>query len=84
MGFLTPSYYLFFPVTALVYFLLPRGAKNLWLLGASWFFYLCAGPQHFPFLLCTVLVTYFGALGLERRRSRGLLAELKDLRPRGS
>lgn len=64
---------------ALVYFLLPRGGKNLWLLAASWFFYLCAGPAYFLFLLGTILLTWLGARGLERLsggRRRALLAVL--------
>lgn len=56
-----------FPATVLLYFLLPRPCKNLWLLAASWFFYLCAGPDCFAFLLCATLVTYTGARLLERR-----------------
>lgn len=66
MTFLSPGYLLFFPAVALVYFLLPRGGKNLWLLAASWFFYLCAGPAYFLFLLGTILLTWLGARGLER------------------
>ena len=67
MSFLSPGYLLFFPATVLLYFLLPRPCKNLWLLAASWFFYLCAGPDCFAFLLCATLVTYTGARLLERR-----------------
>ena len=51
MSFLSPAYLLFFPCAALVYFLLPRRAQNPWLLAASWFFYLCAGPVYLVFLL---------------------------------
>lgn len=74
MGFLSLSYILFFPVTVFGYFLLPERGRNGWLLMASWFFYLCAGPGSFPFLLGAVWVTYGVALALERRRKRGLLA----------
>lgn len=74
MGFLSPSYFLFFPVTALVYFLLPGKMCNLWLLACSWFFYLCAGPEYFIFLLATVAVTYFAARSLEKKPSKALLA----------
>ncbi len=73
MGFLSPAYFLFFPVAAVVYFLLPGRGRNPWLLGASWFFYLCAGPASFPFLLLTALGTYFAALELEKRPRRWLL-----------
>ncbi|MCI9265001.1 MAG: MBOAT family protein [Oscillospiraceae bacterium] len=64
---------MFFPVTALVYFVLPQRARNGWLLGCSWFFYLCAGPEYLPFLLSTVLVTYFAARALEKKPRMGLL-----------
>lgn len=73
MSFLSPSYFLFFPVTALVYFALPRRARNGWLLFCSWFFYLCAGPEYFVFLLGTVLVSYAAAQSLEKAPRRGVL-----------
>lgn len=79
MGFLSLSYILFFPVTALVYFLLPERGRNGWLLAASWFFYLCAGPESFPFLLGTAGVTYAVGLALEKRREKGLLALILGL-----
>ncbi len=73
MGFLTLSYFLFFPACVLGYFLLPHKTRNLWLLACSWFFYLCAGPQYFLFLLATVAVTWAVALGLERGGGKALL-----------
>lgn len=73
MGFLSPAYFLFFPLTALGYFLLPQRLKNGWLLLCSWFFYLCAGPAYFAFLLGTVLLTYFSARALEGGGRKGLL-----------
>ena len=75
MSFLSPAYLLFFPCTALVYFLLPRRAKNPWLLAASWFFYLCAKPIYLVFLLFAVCSTYVTGLVLEGRgRKKGPLA----------
>ena len=73
MSFLSLSYYLFFPLTVLVYFLLPQRGRNGWLLACSWFFCLCAGAEHLPFLVGTALVTYFAALSLERRSSKAVL-----------
>lgn len=79
MNFLTAGYLLFFPVVLLLYFLLPRLLKNAWLLAASWFFCLCAGADCFAFLLCAALLTWGGALLLERcapRKKRPLLCAL--------
>lgn len=74
MSFLSPSYFLFFPITALGYWALPQKARNGWLLGCSWFFYLCAGPRYFPLLIAVCAVSYVTALALEKRRRKGLLA----------
>ena len=73
MSFLSPFYFLFFPLAVLGYFTLPRKARNGWLLGCSWFFYLCAGPEYFLFLLSTIAVTYLAARSLEKTPRKGLM-----------
>ena len=73
MSFLSPSYFLFFPLVVLGYFALPRRARNGWLLLCSWFFYLCAGPRYFALLIAVCAVTYGTALELEKKRRKGLL-----------
>ena len=74
MTFLTPQFFCFFPVTALVFFLLPQRARNPWLLLASWFFYLCAKPVYLTFLLFTIAASYLTGRLLERKKSKGTLA----------
>lgn len=80
MGFLSPQFFLFFPVVTLVYFFLPQRGQNLWLLAASWFFYLCAGPAYFAYLLCALILTYAGARWIQGRagpsRRAGLICLL--------
>ena len=71
MTFLTPQFFCFFPVTALVFFLLPQRARNPWLLLASWFFYLCAKPVYLTFLLFTIAASYLTGRLLERKKSKG-------------
>lgn len=73
MTFLSPAYFLFFPITVLGYFALPQRVRNVWLLLCSWFFYLCAGPSYFLFLFSTVLITWLAARALEQRRQTALL-----------
>lgn len=74
MTFLALPFFCFFPVTALGYFCLPRRVRHLWLLLASWFFYLCAKPVYLTLLLFVILASYGTGLALERRRGRGILA----------
>ncbi len=73
MSFLSLAYFGFFPVAAAGYFLLPARGKNIWLLGCSWFFYLCAGAEYVPFLILTTLLTYLVGLRLADRGGRGTL-----------
>lgn len=74
MTFLSPSFLLFFPVTALLYFLLPQRAKNPWLLAASWFFYLCSKPLFLTALLFVTISSYAAGRILARSRDRRVLA----------
>lgn len=74
MSFLSLAYFAFFPITAIVYFLLPARARNAWLLISSWFFYLCAGTEYLPFLAGSALAVYFAARRLEKKPDRVLLA----------
>ena len=74
MNFLSLPFLCFFPVAALGYFLLPRRAGNVWLLLASWFFYLCAGPVYLTLLLFVILTSYWAGIALGRKRSRWVLA----------
>lgn len=73
MSFLSPAYFAFFPVTVLIYFLLPQKCRNLWLLICSWFFYACAGPEYLPFLVGSSIAVYFTARRLEKRPQKALL-----------
>ena len=70
MSFLSPGFFLFFPLVTLFYFLLPQRARNLWLLVSSWYFYLCAGAGSFLFLLCVLTLTYTGTRFLEGQSGR--------------
>ena len=74
MTFLSLPFFCFFPVTALGYFLLPRRARNVWLLLASWFFYLCARPVYLALLLFVILTSYGAGLALGRGKRRRVLA----------
>ena len=74
MSFLTLSFLLFCTVTVLVYALLPQRAKAVWLLAASWFFYLCSGPKYFVFLLFAISVSYLAGRLLEKGRRKSVVA----------
>ena len=68
------SFLVFFPVVTLFYFAVPRRARGAWLLAASYFFYMSWNWRYgFLLLFCTA-VSFAGAIAVERRRKKSILA----------
>lgn len=66
MLFNSLQFAIFFPVAALIYFVIPKKLRCLWLLLASYVFYMSASPKYVVFLLFSTLVTFAGGLLVER------------------
>lgn len=64
MLFNSISFLCFFPVVVLVYFLMPKKARYLWLLFASYYFYMSQNPRFALLLLLTTVITYASGLML--------------------
>lgn len=52
----------FLPATLLGYYILPRKARNLFLLVASLIFYACGGPKHLIYLISSIVLNYLFGL----------------------
>ncbi len=70
MLFNSLPFLLFFPVVITLYFVLPKALKNIWLLIASYFFYMSWNPVYGALLLFATVLTYLGALMIERFREK--------------
>lgn len=70
MLFHSGSFLIFFPIVALAYFLVPRRAKHLWLLAASYYFYMSWNPEYAILILLSTVSTWGSALFLSARRQR--------------
>ena len=53
---------IFFPLVTLVYFLIPERLRVVWLLGASYYFYMCWNPKYALLMLLSTTITYFSGL----------------------
>lgn len=62
MLFNSLDFLVFFPVVTLFYFVLPKGIRYVWLLAASYFFYMCWNVKYALLLLFSTLITYFSGL----------------------
>lgn len=64
MLFNSINYLVFFPVIIVFYFILPQKLRNLWLLGASYFFYMNWNPRYAILLAAATGITYVSGLFL--------------------
>ncbi len=71
MLFNSIEFLIFFPIVVTVFFLLPHKFRRYFLLAASCYFYMSFIPKYIIILLCTTLIDFFGALGVERARDAG-------------
>jgi alginate O-acetyltransferase complex protein AlgI len=70
MLFNSLQFYIFFPITVLVYFLLPHRARWLWLLIASCYFYMAFVPVYILILCFTIIVDFAAGILIENSQGR--------------
>ncbi|MCH5345144.1 MAG: MBOAT family protein [Acetatifactor sp.] len=64
MLFNSVNFLIFFPIVVLVYFLIPKRVKYLWLLGASYYFYMSWNPKYALLILISTVATWASGLFL--------------------
>ena len=58
MLFNSVHFLIFFPIVVLIYFIVPRKLRYLWLLAASYYFYMCWNVKYIVLILSSTLVTW--------------------------
>jgi D-alanyl-lipoteichoic acid acyltransferase DltB (MBOAT superfamily) len=69
MTFNSISFLIFFPVVTLVYFWLPHRIRRIWLLAASYYFYMCWNVRYAVLMALSTLITYAGGLLIGRSQA---------------
>ncbi len=69
MLFNSVSYVLFLPICVLLYYLLPHKIRNLFLLIASYYFYMCWMPQYALLIGFSTVITWTAGYLLEKTHS---------------
>lgn len=62
MLFNSLQFLVFFPIVTLLYFAIPHRLRYLWLLGASYYFYMCWNPKYALLMGTSTLITYLSGL----------------------
>ena len=65
MLFNTPQYILFLPFVVIIYYVIPKKIRYIWLLATSYWFYMQWNPLYIILLFSCTLITYFGARLIE-------------------
>ncbi len=62
MLFNSLSFLVFFPIVVLIFFVMPKKARYIWLLVTSYFFYMCWNPTYVLLLILSTVATYAAGL----------------------
>ena len=66
MLFNSYNFLIFFPIVTLIYFLIPQRIRYIWLLIASYYFYMCWNAKYVFILLFSTAITYASGLLIAR------------------
>lgn len=62
MLFNSLDFLIFFPIVVLIYFIIPRKIRYIWLLVASYYFYMCWNTKYALLIGISTLITYISGL----------------------
>lgn len=69
MAFNSAQFLIFFPVVTIVFFVLPKKIKYLWLLLVSYYFYMCWNATYVLLILTSTIITFISSLLIEKVRN---------------
>ena len=64
MLFNSVQFLLFFPVVSLIYFAIPHKIKWIWLLLASYYFYMCWNPKYALLMFTSTFITWLSGIAI--------------------
>ncbi len=71
MLFNSLHFLIFFPVVLIIYYMIPDRIKYLWLLAASYYFYMCWNARYALLILFSTFITYISGLMIEKVKRAG-------------
>lgn len=68
MEFNSTDFMLFFPIVVAVYFVMPKAMRQIWLLVASYYFYMSWNVRYAVLIISSTLITYISGVAIQRYR----------------
>lgn len=72
MLFNSADFMIFFPIVVLIYFVVPKKTRYIWLLIASYYFYMSWNVKYVVLMIASTGITWLGALLVERQKRAGV------------
>lgn len=69
MLFNSYNFMLFFPIVVFIYFIIPKKTRYIWLLFASYYFYMGWNPKYAVLIALSTIITYISGLFLDNLTS---------------
>lgn len=67
------EFFIFFPIVVLIYFVIPKKGKRLWLLVASYYFYMCWNPVYALLIAGSTVLTFVSGILMKKCSKIGSL-----------
>lgn len=74
------QFLIFFPIVLLVYYIIPSKIRYIWLLIASYYFYMCWNAKYALLLLFSTFVTYLSGILMEYIKKKESISDEKKSR----
>ncbi len=69
MLFNSLEFLIFFPIVVLLYFVIPHRVRYIWLLAASYYFYMCWNPKYALLMAFSTLTTYLSGILIQKSKN---------------
>lgn len=76
MLFNSIEFLIFFPVICILYFIIPHRVRYIWLLIASYYFYMCWNAKYAILLIISTVITYLSGLFIAKTNHKKLCVAL--------
>ena len=73
MQFNSVNFLIFFPIVVILYYIIPKRFKKIWLLAASYFFYMSWNAKYASLIAFSTVTTFFVGLRLQRAKYKKLV-----------
>lgn len=65
------EFLVFFPIVVLLYFIVPKKTRYIWLLASSYYFYMCWNAKYALLIAISTIITWVSGLLLSKFKSKG-------------